>query len=74
MTCTSGSGGGYVSGGVSGGGTGYYPATKESNPEELLADLIKADLGATINPQALRLWLRWRWDRITPMAHRIHNA
>lgn len=68
-----------------GGGGGYSPQTSAQNsaydnkfglssPEQLLADQMKADLGVIVNPQALRMWLRWRWDRITPIAHRIHNA
>lgn len=47
---------------------------KETPPEELLAKMIKDDIGVDINPQVLRLWVRWRWDRMTPIAHRIHGS
>lgn len=42
-------------------------------PEVLLAKMFKDDLGVMIEPQALRMFIRWRWERITPVAHRIHG-
>lgn len=43
-------------------------------PEQQLADLMRADLGVNVHPQALRMWLRWRWPRVSPLAHSIHDA
>jgi hypothetical protein len=43
-------------------------------PEETLANLVKADLGVTINPQALRMFIRSRWARVSKAAHEIHDA
>jgi len=27
-----------------------------------------------MDPQALRIFIRWRWDRIQKLAHKIHDA
>lgn len=43
-------------------------------PEVLLAQAFKTDLGVTIDPQALRIFLRWRWDRVQKLAHKIHDT
>ena len=43
-------------------------------PELELANLLKADLGIEINPQALRMWVRWRWQDLIVAAHQIHRA
>lgn len=43
-------------------------------PHVLLAKMFKDDLGVTIDPQALRMFIRWRWDRISAAAHRIHGG
>lgn len=42
--------------------------------EQLLAEAFKKDLGVTLDPQALRIFIRWRWDRIQKLAHKIHGA
>lgn len=42
--------------------------------EQIITDLMKDDLGVTIDPQAFRLWLRWRWDRVSTLTHRIHEG
>jgi hypothetical protein len=42
--------------------------------EQIMVDLIKADLGVTIEPQAWRMFLRARWDQIHGPAHRIHEG
>jgi hypothetical protein len=34
--------------------------------EQVMVEMMKADLGVTIDPQALRMFLRYRWDRFTP--------
>lgn len=44
------------------------------DPEVILAEAFKKDLGVTMNPQALRIFIRWRWDRIQKLAHKIHDA
>lgn len=44
------------------------------DPEVILAEAFKKDLGVTIDPQALRIFIRWRWDRIQKLAHAIHDA
>lgn len=42
--------------------------------EQIMVDMMKADLGIDISPQAWRLFLRWRWERFAPLAHRIHDG
>lgn len=42
-------------------------------PEVLLANVLKKDLGIDVHPQALRMFLRWRWDRVETLAHKIHD-
>lgn len=42
-------------------------------PEVILAEAFKLDLGVTMDPQALRIFIRWRWDRIQKLAHKIHD-
>lgn len=43
-------------------------------PEVLLAQAFKDDLGIHMDPQALRIFIRWRWDRIQKLAHSIHEG
>jgi len=43
-------------------------------PEVILAEAFKKDIGVTMDPQALRIFIRWRWDRIQKLAHSIHDA
>ncbi len=43
-------------------------------PEIILAEAFKRDLGVVMDPQALRIFIRWRWDRIQKLAHSIHDA
>lgn len=50
----------------------YYTPPRAS--EELLQEIIKEDLGITVNKTALRIFLRHRWDRISKLAHRIHEG
>lgn len=42
--------------------------------EEVLVEMIKEDLGVDINPQAWRMFIRTRWSRISPLAHRINEG
>lgn len=39
-----------------------------------MVQMMKDDLGVEINPQAWRMFLRYRWERFAPLAHRIHGA
>jgi hypothetical protein len=58
-----------------GGETGYQAQSSDTTPAEvLLARVFKEDLGVTIEPQALRIFIRWRWDRVKTLAHRIHEG
>lgn len=42
--------------------------------EQVLADMFCEDLGVTIEPQALRMFIRHRFGRLSPLAHRIHDG
>lgn len=42
--------------------------------EQLMVDMIRADLGVVIEPQAWRMFLRHRFDRMSTLAHRIHDG
>ena len=42
--------------------------------EEVFVEMIKQDLGVDINAQAWRMFIRQRFDRIAPLAHRIHEG
>lgn len=43
-------------------------------PAQRLSDLIEKETGARIEPKLLRLFIKAKWDRITPLAHAIHDA
>lgn len=43
------------------------------SPESILANTIAKDLGVTVNPQALRMFIRARWMWIRHLAHAIHK-
>lgn len=43
-------------------------------PHVLLAKMFKDDLGVIIDPQDLCMFIRWRWDHISAVAHRIHGG
>lgn len=43
-------------------------------PAELLSALIAKETGANIEPKLLRLFVKAKWDRITTLAHAIHDA
>jgi len=64
-----------LGGGYGCGENPYLPEKpQEKPPEELLAKMFKDDLGVYVSPQALRIFIRWRWDRIQKAAHAIHDA
>lgn len=46
----------------------------EKHPEVLLAKMFKEDLGVEIDPQALRMFIRFRWGRVSALAHIIHEG
>lgn len=43
-------------------------------PAERLSDLIEKETGMRIESRLLRLFIKAKWDRITPLAHAIHDA
>lgn len=42
--------------------------------EQVMVDMIREDLGVLIDPQAWRIFMRHRWERFAPLAHRIHDG
>jgi hypothetical protein len=42
--------------------------------EQVMVDMIRADLVVTIDPQAWRMFIRHRFERISTLAHRIHDG
>lgn len=50
------------------------PYKTETKPEVLLAQVFLDEIGVVINPQALRVLIRSRWDRISALAHNIHGS
>ena len=46
-------------------------STREK-PEVLLAREMCRELGVDVNSQALRMFIRSRWSRISVLAHEIH--
>ncbi len=42
--------------------------------EQIMVEMIRDDLGVVIDPQAWRMFIRHRFARISPLAHRIHDG
>lgn len=42
--------------------------------EQIMVDMMREDLGITINPEAWRMFIRLRFSRLAPLAHRIHDG
>lgn len=42
-------------------------------PEKVLAAMMARDLGVTVEPRTLRLFLQARWSKVSALAHRIHE-
>ena len=42
--------------------------------EQVLADMFREDLGVILEAQALRMFVRHRFSRLSPLAHRIHDG
>lgn len=51
-----------------------YTVASELPPEERITKMLKDDLGVTINSQALRMFIRTRWARLSKAAHEVHDA
>lgn len=43
-------------------------------PEHRISDAFRKELGVTINPQALRIFIRKEWKLLAKAAHEIHDA
>lgn len=43
-------------------------------PEDRIAAAFREDLGVVINPQALRIFIRTRWELLSDAAHQIHRG
>jgi hypothetical protein len=57
-----------------GGGDCTMTTTDHRTSEQIMVDMIREDLGVTIDPQAWRMFVRHRFGRISPLAHRIHDG
>lgn len=53
--------------------TTYYQ-TIPTKPETQLRTLIESDLGVSVSADALRVFIRCRWERVAALAHRIHEG
>jgi hypothetical protein len=54
---------------------GEIPSNSDNRTsEQALSDLIREELGVTVEPQALRMFVRHNWFRIAALAHRIHEG
>ena len=42
--------------------------------EHVMVGMIREDLGVVIDPQAWRMFVRYRFGRLAPLAHRIHEG
>lgn len=45
----------------------------EKEPERKLAELLARETGVSINPQALRMFIRAHWSKVSALAHDIHG-
>jgi hypothetical protein len=43
-------------------------------PEQRICDMLREDLNLTVHPQALRMFVRTRWARLSKAAHEIHDG
>lgn len=54
---------------------GGSPApTSCSKPEDRIAKIIGEEAGIYINPQVIRLIVKYRWDELSKAAHAIHGS
>lgn len=49
-------------------------AVDEPASEIALAKMLKDDLSVSVEPQALRMFIRYRWNRVQTLAHRIYDG
>jgi hypothetical protein len=60
---------------MSTGGPEYTTSCADNRTsEQLLVDMFREDLGVVIDPQAMRMFVRNRFCRLSPLAHRIHDG
>jgi hypothetical protein len=50
------------------------PPRDNRTTEQVMVAMMREDLGVEISAQAWRMFLRHRWERFTPLAHRIHEG
>ena len=50
------------------------PDQNATRSEQLMVDMIREDLGVSIDPMAWRMFIRNRFTRLSPLAHRIHDG
>lgn len=50
------------------------PGMSGAAAAQVLSRMVKAQFGVHVNPIALMLFIREYWDRIAPIAHRVHEA
>jgi hypothetical protein len=46
----------------------------EPSPEDRIATMVQQDFGVRLSPQAIRMFIRLRWARVSKAAHEIHDA
>jgi hypothetical protein len=58
-----------------GGGLANNPSDLQYwKPEQRIADAFRRELGVTLHPQALRVFIRKEWSTLSEAAHEIHDA
>ena len=50
--------------------SGFY----EADAEVKLAELMQRDLGVTVTPRELRMFIRANWRKLSVLAHAIHGS
>lgn len=55
-------------------GPDITPRVQALPPEHELSSIMERELGVTIHPQALRMFIRANWRELVKHAHRIHDA
>lgn len=57
-------------------GAGYNAAAAQSalKPEQIISQIISDEAGVWVNPQVLRLIIKYRWDEVSKAAHQIHGS
>lgn len=54
--------------------TSRLNASRPTSPEERLYDILLQETNVAINPQVIKLIVKYRWDEIAKAAHEIHEA